>query len=270
MRVLYPENPLNSKEADEPYQAEYVALQAAGIACSLFDLDALAYGEFRARPRIETGEQVLYRGWMMNPARYEKWVAAVCDRAASPITSTAHYLQCHHLPGWYHTCADLTMETHFFEMPFEAQALRQAEALGWGSFFVKDFVKSNTAQTGSIARSPQEIVEILEHLAEYRGEIEGGVALRKVEQYEPRSEQRYFVMNDKSYGPAGIVPEIVKTVASRVSAPFYSVDIATTVEGTLQVVELGDGQVSDKKNWPLDRFVDMLIENASASASSKV
>ncbi|MEO1444701.1 MAG: ATP-grasp domain-containing protein, partial [Cyanobacteria bacterium J06635_11] len=57
---------------------------------------------------------------------------------------------------------------------------------------------------------------------------------------------------------------------SRVSAPFYSVDIATTVEGTLQVVELGDGQVSDKKNWPLDRFVDMLIENASASASSKV
>jgi ATP-grasp domain, R2K clade family 3 len=33
-----------------------------------------------------------------------------------------------------------------------------------------------------------------------------------------------------------------------IDAPFYSVDVVENLAGELRLVELGDGQVSDKKN----------------------
>jgi hypothetical protein len=54
LRVLYPEHPLYSKAADEPYQPEYSGCREKGIACSHFDFDEfLAYGKFRPRPAIQ-------------------------------------------------------------------------------------------------------------------------------------------------------------------------------------------------------------------------
>ena len=53
-------------------------------------------------------------------------------------------------------------------------------------------------------------------------------------------------------------------VAERISAPFFSIDIVQVeATGEWRVVELGDGQVSDKKNWPLETFVDMLVDLAA-------
>lgn len=119
-------------------------------------------------------------------------------------------------------------------------------------------MKSNTGDKGSIARSPQAVKEIVAQLAEYRGEIEGGIALRRVESFVPNSEQRYFVVNGKAWGITGDIPELVSAIASRIQTPFYSVDVAMTTRGELQLVELGDGQVSDKKDWPLEAFLKML------------
>ncbi|WP_225901115.1 hypothetical protein [[Leptolyngbya] sp. PCC 7376] len=64
MRVLFPENPLNKSEADDIYHEEFLAMQAAGYDCSLFDFDALSFGDFAPRPKIQTGDRLLYRGWM--------------------------------------------------------------------------------------------------------------------------------------------------------------------------------------------------------------
>ncbi|NJL81632.1 MAG: hypothetical protein HC917_27995, partial [Richelia sp. SM2_1_7] len=100
MRVLYPENPLNKTQADDSYQEEYMAVCAAGYECSLFDFDALAFGEFSPHPKIPAGERVLYRGWMLNPQRYENLIAQIERQGGEPITSYANYLRCHHLPGW--------------------------------------------------------------------------------------------------------------------------------------------------------------------------
>lgn len=158
LRVLYPEHPLNAKAADEPYQPEYLSLQEKGIACSLFDFDGLVggYGEFRPRPPIKPKEAVLYRGWMMTPAKYQDLIRSIENLGAEPITSVADYTRCHHLPGWYSTCAELTAETHFLD-PDDDDVPAAAAKLGWDRFFVKDFVKSNTGDKGSIARTPAEI-----------------------------------------------------------------------------------------------------------------
>ncbi|MEL6554789.1 MAG: ATP-grasp domain-containing protein [Cyanobacteria bacterium J06621_11] len=256
MRILYPHNPLTPTQADEPYQAEYEAALADGLACSLFDFDALALGEFLMRGAIAPKEPVLYRGWMLSPSRYQSLVHFIEQQGGVPITSTADCLRCHHLPKWYEDCRELTAETHFFAA--DTDIVPAAMALGWPNYFVKDYVKSNTGDKGSIAQTAAEIPKILEQLALYRGEIEGGIALRKVEAYQPETEIRYFVANGTAHSATGDIPNLVEAVTHRIKPPFYSVDVVSTTEGKLRLIELGDGQVSGRKNWPVTDFVQIL------------
>ncbi len=256
MRILYPENPLNTSQADEPYQEEFVAVRAAGLPCSLFDFDLLPFGEFNPHPKTIPGEQILYRGWMLNPQGYQTLVMQIEKKGGIPITSYGDYLRCHHLPGWYPQCASFTAETNFFQVDDELE--QNIEALGWEQYFVKDFVKSNTADKGSIAQSPTEALSIVDQLATYRGETEGGVAIRRVESYRPDTEQRYFVVRGVAYALSGEVPQLVQTIARIVDAPFYALDIIENLTGELRLVELGDGQVSDKKNWPVSQFLKVI------------
>jgi len=43
------------------------------------------------------------------------------------------------------------------------------------------------------------------------------------------------------------VPKIVQTIAPRIDSPFFSVDVVLSTDGTPRLIELGDGQVSDRK-----------------------
>jgi ATP-grasp domain, R2K clade family 3 len=260
MRVLYPKNPLNSTQADEPYQEEFQAMCAAGYSCSLFDFDALTFEEFAPRPKIQPGEPLLYRGWMLNSQTYKTLVTQIEKKKGIPITPHLDYLRCHHLPGWYQQCSNFTAETHFFN--WDETLETKIEELGWERYFVKDFVKSNTGASGSIARSSAEVRKIVEEIATYRGEVEGGVAIRRVENYRPDTERRYFVVRGRPYSCDGEIPQLVKEIAERINAPFYSVDVVENSDGELRLVELGDGQVSDKKDWAVSKFIEVIAANA--------
>lgn len=50
----------------------------------------------------------------------------------------------------------------------------------------------------------------------------------------------------------------VATIAERIDSPFFSVDIILSKEGQHRLIELGDGQVSDRKKWLPERFASML------------
>jgi len=258
MKILYPFNPLNNKEADEPYQDEFLALQNAGVDCALFDFDSLDF-EFKPEPRINKDEDILYRGWMLNPDGYEKLVRAIQSKGGQVVTSVENYAKCHHLPGWYEQCKKLTPETHFF--PNDDRLKENLEALSWNRFFIKDYVKSNSTEKGSIANSADEALEIISLIENYRGTIEGGVSVRKVEEFISDTEERYFVFNSKAYTATDEVPMVVEQVAEIVDAPFFSVDTIRRADGVIRVVEIGDGQVSDRKSWPVAKFVEMLVEN---------
>lgn len=260
MRILYPFNPLNSREADEPYLEEYNTLKSAGIDCSLFDVDALKNNEFNPKPTLETGESVLYRGWMLNPENYKKLAALIEKKGATPVTDYYHYLKCHHITGWYALCRQFTPESVFFANDDELE--KNLLSLSWDSYFIKDFVKSNTTERGSIARSPAEAIEIVKLIEQYRGEIEGGIAVRRVEDYVDNTESRHFIMRGKLYSPTTETPEILEAVMRLISAPFFSVDVIKRGDGEFRIVEIGDGQVSDRKSWGIKSFSEMLIENA--------
>ncbi|MBU1219487.1 ATP-grasp domain-containing protein [Myxococcota bacterium] len=258
MRVLFPYNPLNEKEADGPFCDEYLFLREMGMECSLFDYDSLSFDEFRPKPRIGNGDVVLYRGWMLDPITYVKLSNLVERCGGQMLTDPDNFLKSHHLPGWYDSVAQFTPETILVEN--EEEAVLRAEKTGWEKFFVKDFVKSNYSERGSIAYSPQEVLEIIALIREHRGEIEGGIVLRKVEEFVSESEVRYFVFNGKPYSPNGFVPHLVAEIAKLHKAPFYSIDVVERTDGELRLIEIGDGQVSDRKNWDTDIFCKVLIE----------
>jgi hypothetical protein len=88
IRLLYPSDPSDPKLPDEPFAAEYDAGASAGLALSLFSFEEFETGGFRPRPSLGTGEQVLYRGWMLAESQIGSAVpfpsaSLVCESAPS-------------------------------------------------------------------------------------------------------------------------------------------------------------------------------------------
>ena len=259
MRVIFPFNPAKPTEADGPFQQEHQILLSLGVSCSLFDYDQIDSGVLFIKPTIIKSESVLYRGWMLEPSAYDKLSIIIEQLEGKMFTPPLHYLRSHHLPGWYDACKEYTAETIFLDNTHNITKV--ANDLGWDRFFVKDYVKSNYNERGSIAHKPSEIIEILEQIEKHRGSIEGGISLRKVEEYLLETEQRYFVVKGKAYSEDGIVPDLVHDIVAQHQAPFYSIDMIQRSDGVARLIEIGDGQVSDIKSWDSKVFCQMLAEN---------
>jgi hypothetical protein len=133
--------------------------------------------------------------------------------------------------------------------------------INWPTYFLKDYVKSLKTAPGPIVQSAEDAPRHVAAMIEYRGEIEGGLSVRRVERFLPDSETRYFVLRGKPYAPGGQhPPNVVFQCAERIASPFYSVDVAIRDDGVERVVEIGDGQVSDLVGWTTGAFVRMWRE----------
>jgi hypothetical protein len=134
---------------------------------------------------------------------------------------------------------------------------------------VKDYVKSLKTSIGSLIHDPMLIDRVVSELQSYRGDIEGGVCVRRVEDFLPDTEARYFVIAGKPFAPGGgrAVPDIVSDCAARIPSPFFSVDVVRRRDGVLRVVEVGDGQVSDLVGWSPGAFAEIWRESVPASGT---
>jgi len=205
---------------------------------------------------VPPGATVVYRGWMLNASEYRRLIQAIGGASATPLTSTNSYLATHHLPNWYPLIAEFTPETRVLAR--DAQWETELRSLGWEAFFIKDYVKSLKTSRGSILRDPSEIRAVVAEMEHFRGEIEGGLCVRRVESFITESERRYFVLDGKAFSPDGQpAPDLVHQVATRIPSPFFSVDVIRREDGVLRVVEVGDGQVSDLVGWSASAFVAM-------------
>lgn len=259
MRLLFPCDPFNKSAVDENYIDEWQAAAAIGVACSLFSFEDFEDGVFRPRPALAAGETIVYRGWMLRPGRYAALVDACVAQGAKSLTSAAQYRHCHYLPEWYAACAGDTPETVFAAR--DADFVAAVAGKDWPAYFVKDYVKSLSSTRGSVADTPQDIASVVDLIEQYRGEIEGGVCIRRYEQLLHDTEERYFVWHGRAHGRDGSVPALVAAVAARIDSPFFSIDVVSSATGQLRLIELGDGQVSDRKHWPAARFLAMLAQD---------
>lgn len=254
MHILYPSDYFARGEPDEQFRPEAEAFAAAGVGYSTINTDELA--KAKAVPKIESGTTVLYRGWMLNADNYGQLVDAIEADGALPLTNSEAYLRVHHIPNWCRVLQDLSPET--VVLPLGTDFESELRVLGWEAFFVKDYVKSLKTSVGSVITEPDQIGHLVEEMEKYRGEIEGGLCVRRFEKFLPETEVRYFVLGGKPYAPTvGDIPPIVEECAKRIDSPFFSIDVAKRSDGVDRIVEIGDGQVSDLVGWSISRFVEV-------------
>ena len=258
MQLLYPSNPLRRRRPDEQYREEAEAVEAAGFSLSLFSLEDFQDGLFQAIPEFEPGNVILYRGWMLNSEGYVKLGAAISQLGANLKVPINQYLAHHHLPNWYPVITDLTPETRILGLETELES--ELRALGWEGFFIKDYVKSLKTSVGSKLSDPSQIQSVIAEMKRFRGAVEGGICVRRIEDFDPTTEQRYFAINGNAYAESGPIPDIVADCARRFSGDFISIDAILRRDGSPRIVEIGDGQVSDLVGWSPQRFAEVLKE----------
>jgi hypothetical protein len=258
LHFVFPRDSAEPACPEELFADQWSALTRAGFSASLCSETVLA----GAKPlrNIPPGSEVVYRGWMVKGEEYAALARAIEQCGAKPFTRPQEYLATHHLPNWYPLLADLTPETRV--LPADADVVAELQALGWSAYFLKDYVKSLKTDRGSIVRKPADAPAVIAELQADRGEIEGGICVRRVEEYVPESEQRYFVLQGVGYAASAeaAVPEVVRLCADRLPSKFFSVDVAQRRDGVLRIVEVGDGQVSDLVGWSAEAFAALWVQ----------
>lgn len=257
MRFVYPQSLLAPRLIDEMFQEEANGLMQAGFTVSRIDSEMLSTSPSAIKPPVDSGEMTVYRGWMMTAGEYQNLVDSVTSTGGQPITTPQQYLATHHLPNWWKRIAEFTPETVVLAPGGDlADELLQ---LGWPKFFIKDFVKSLKTSVGSIIERPEDIRTVVAEMEKYRGTIEGGLCVRRVEDFLVDTEKRYFVINGKPFASdeEAEIPSLVFECTKRIDSNFFSIDVVQRRDGQLRVVELGDGQVSDLVGWSVTRFVQI-------------
>jgi hypothetical protein len=254
IHFVYSAHPMRANAVEPMFSDECIAIRNLGHSVS-FCPDAVIQGSGKL-VNIPVGAKVIYRGWMQNENEYRNFCAAVVSASAVPFTSPEAYLSVHHLPNWYPLISEFTPETRVYAKDQISET--ELRSLGWERFFIKDYVKSIKTSVGSMITDPSQINLLLSEMKRIRGEIEGGICVRRYERLLPESERRYFVIDGIPHSPSvEATPEIVHQIVPRISSRFYSVDVIRREDGVLRIVEIGDGQVSDLVGWSASRFAEI-------------
>jgi hypothetical protein len=236
MHIIYPCLPYQPRTVDPLWEPEYEWARAQGLATGLVDMDnEKVWFPTPARPAL-----ALYRGWMLTAAEYER-LGHLLPLAVSP----AEYLSSHHATGWYEAVADYTFPSRFLSEP---------AALDFAAgrrYFVKGLVKSFDKE--SVLTSQEQLAGFWQ-----RHELPAGIPLfvRDFAELKPDSERRFFVVRGQAFGAGGaVLPEALQVAVDALRPRlFYSFDVAETRAGQPVLVEVGDGQVSDLKEWTMADF----------------
>lgn len=281
INFLFCNHPLYPRKVDEDYKAEY---QAAGLdhACALF-----SYEEFSDGKLMLYGEEIsgltVYRGWMMKPEMYRDLYAHLEERGIILINTPEEYERYHLLPGWYGEFADETSETVWASENDIEDVMQLAQRLEEGSYIVKDYVKSRKHEWYDACfikniRDKALVRKVVGNFIERQGEdLVGSVVLRKFENLKktgfheqsgmPLSEEyRVFVYAgrvlaiDNYWNKDAGVPFTeeeyawIESIADRVKSNFVTVDLARKEDGSLIIMEFGDGQVSGLQQLKAEEF----------------
>lgn len=278
---LFPSDVLAPTKVDGHFRGEADAVRRLGFEIALVDHDALVAGDIgEAIRRVrEPTSPLLYRGWMVQPKAYRQLEAALAARDVTLTVSTDHFERCHHLPNWYSLAVDQTANSVWTASADLEDFSAALEQLGSGAAVIKDFSKSEKAywdeamfipdvtDTDAARRVASRFIELRDDY------FDGGFVIRRFENYEPGECRSWWVNGvcvlvtahpDTPDTTPDIDPDDLPRLAETPS-PFFTMDVARNVDSReLRIVELGDGQVSDR---PVSTSADRFIEAISARLS---
>ncbi|MCA8833017.1 ATP-grasp domain-containing protein [Hymenobacter pini] len=235
MHLIYPSLPYEVRTVDPLWEPECAWVQEQGWAVSLYDSEAQ-----RLWPVTPTAGPALYRGWMLSAEEYELLTTRVALRV-----STASYLSSHQASGWYDAIYSFTFSSTF------GTAATMPDFSAGQRYFVKGLVKS--FGTDSVVASQEQWEQLCRAHELLPTEP---LFIRQFTPLQAGSERRFFVVDGVACGAAATsLPDELRPVLDLLRPRlFYSLDVAYTAAGRPAVVEVGDGQVSDLKEWSIADF----------------
>ncbi|MEJ3653430.1 ATP-grasp domain-containing protein [Actinomycetes bacterium KLBMP 9759] len=264
MILIVPHDVMRSRRVDEHFSAEAAAARAAGWTVALVDHDALAAGDAvdHAIARVPAGSDAVYRGWMLSSARYAGFADALGAKGTALRTDAARYRRAHELPGWYAALAGATPETVWTVGTDRRDVDRACRALGSGPAVLRDYTKSMKHYWDDAAFVPDvadadSTWRVACRFAELRENVEGGFVLRRFERFTGAEARSWWIDGTCrliSAHPDTPDAEPPSDLDTRPFAPlvhgldlaFVTLDLALRDDGEWRVIELGDGQVSDR------------------------
>jgi hypothetical protein len=264
--LLVPADVLRPRRPDDHFAGEAAAASQAGAAVALVDHDALTEpgGAGRGVSRVPAdGGEAVYRGWMLRSEQYAAFTGALAGRGVTLRTSAAAYQRAHELPGWYSALASVTPESVWTQGDAQQDFSAACSRLGSGPAVLRDYVKSMKHYWDEAAFIPDVADQAAAWTVARRfrvlrdEEFTGGFVLRRFEDL-GRAEVRTWWVDgtcrlvtahpDTSgvAAPSSLDLTWLAPLAGSLGLPFVTIDLALRADGVWRVVELGDGQVSDR------------------------
>ncbi|MGK5517729.1 ATP-grasp domain-containing protein [Micromonospora sp. URMC 107] len=265
MLLIVPADPLRPRRPDAHFAPEARAAQDVGVDVAVVDHDELGRGGDlpRAVARVAVEGVAVYRGWMLRSERYAAFADALARRGVTLRTSGEQYRRAHELPGWYPDLAELTPGSAWTAGTRRADFDRVRRALGGGAAVLRDFVKSMKHHWHEAAFIPdlddgEAACRVASRFLDLRGDdLVGGLVLRRFERFTGAEVRTWWVDGvcvlvgahpDSPHDapPEAFDPRPVSGSVAALGLPFVTVDLALRADGVWRIVELGDGQVSDR------------------------
>ncbi len=262
---LFPNDAFSPSRPDDYFAEEYDAAVSAGFATDLIDHDAVVAGDLRTglkRVRTES-TSAIYRGWMVTPPQYAAMEVALRERGVELRTDSDSFARAHHLPSWYSTFEPFTPVSAWTETPDRNEFVAALESLEAGPAVLKDYSKSlkhNWDEAMFIAdvRDVDAAVRVADRFVELRGpSLDVGFVVRRFEELEHQEIRTWWVdgqcvavtahPDQPDEMPAEVDVEAFAPSVAALGAPFVTVDfVKSSRTGELRIMEVGDGQVSDR------------------------
>lgn len=256
--LLLPRDPLAPRRVDEHWAPEAAAAAELGLTVALVDHDELTRSEpdlARAVRGVPADEDAVYRGWMLRSGQYAGLAEALAARGTRLRTSPEQYRTAHELPGWYPALAGVTPESRW-------DTGGDAAWLGSGAAVLRDHTKSlkHSWHEACLVPDVTDAVaarRVVDRFVELRGEdLVGSVVVRRFEEFTGPEARTWWVggrcalvtAHPDTPGEVPQDPDLAVPAAgvTALGLPFVTVDLVRRADGVWRVVELGDGQVSDR------------------------
>ncbi|MFE7743830.1 ATP-grasp domain-containing protein [Nocardia sp. NPDC057455] len=278
MILLFPADVLRPQRVDEHFAAEADAARAAGLEVAVVDHDALSQpgGADAAVRRVRTQGAAVYRGWMLRSDQYAAFDRTLRQRGVMLRTSAEQYRRAHELPGWYSALAEMTPRSVWTAGIDRTAFDRACREFGTGPVVLRDYTKSmkhywhEAALIPDVA-NPDAAWRVASRFHELRGEdLTGGFVLRRFECFRSAEVRTWWVDGEcRSIGPHPDTPEempdaefdpaTVEDAIAALDLPFVTADFVLRDDRVWRLVEIGDGQVSDRpRTLPAEELITVL------------
>lgn len=265
--ILFPSSFYNTKKVDEDLQSEYDAVGNTG----LFEVILFGYDQWFSEGKLvlswkpEQVRNAVYRGWMMQPDKYEQFYNLLLENNIRLVTKPQEYELMHIFPNVYKLFGADTAKMQIY--PLHEQIDVENLKKEFDRFMVKDFVKSvkgtEFPKYFDEKVTQEAFDEWMNVFYKYRGNLlTGGICIKEfldLKFYgEHTNEYRVFYINHEvaTVSPNSAQPSFAERVPQELiekykdlDSIYYTIDYAELEDGSWRVIEAGDGSVSGLSEW---------------------